>query len=86
MMPVLDFRTERVGGHARFPAMAREIDSLVPAMAREIDSLADELRADGARVKSAASAAVDVRGKNRLERMAEVQAKAIDIERFVGTV
>jgi hypothetical protein len=75
MMPVLDFRTERVGGHARFPAMAREIDSL-----------ADELRADGARVKSAASAAVDVRGKNRLERMAEVQAKAIDIERFVGTV
>jgi hypothetical protein len=76
MMPVLDFRTERVGGRARFPAMARENDSL-----------ADELRADGARVKWATSAAVEPKKKNRLERMAkEEQAKAIDIERFVGTV
>jgi hypothetical protein len=70
MMPVLDLLDGTSWVRARFPAMAREIDS--PA---------DELRADGASVKRAANAAVDPRKKNRLERIAkEDQAKAIDIE------
>jgi hypothetical protein len=52
-----------------------------PTMAREIDSPADELRNDGVRAKRTAKAAVDPKEKERLNRIAkEKQAKAIDIE------
>jgi hypothetical protein len=52
-----------------------------PAMAREIDSLADKLREDGAHAKRAAKVAVDTRAKERLDRIAKKdQAKAIDVE------